>query len=303
MGFVSRTSCPACGSKSQKALLDVSYSSSEVQAYLSRMYPSWQRFKHLTAEAVFVVVECHNCGLVFQKSIPDSSLMEILYEKMINPEDALERHQSAGPESLIELAHEISSVISFLNRTPRDLAFLDYSAGWGEYAKLAKGFGCEVSATEFSQTRRAYLKQQGITVLMDDNLEPESFDYINTEQVFEHLPEIRFTLRTLVKALKPGGLLKLGVPNGWDVRRRLRVADWSAEKNSRNSLNPVSPMEHIQCFTRKSLILFAGQAGLEPVWPITRTITGPHSLDPKNILRRAFRLATGTGIIFRKTES
>ena len=41
--------------------------------------------------------------------------------------------------------------------------------------------------------------------------------------------------------------------------------DWKAPKNSRNSLNPVAPLEHINCFRRKSLIKMAAIAGMEEV--------------------------------------
>lgn len=57
----------------------------------------------------------------------------------------------------------------------------------------------------------------------------------------------------------------LSVPNGGDVKRRLGIADWPAPNRSRNSLNPVSPPEHIDCFNRASIIRMADVAGLEIV--------------------------------------
>jgi hypothetical protein len=39
--------------------------------------------------------------------------------------------------------------------------------------------------------------------------------------------------------------------------------DWAAPKGSKNSLNPVSPLEHINCFKRATLCTMAGAAGLQ----------------------------------------
>jgi hypothetical protein len=38
--------------------------------------------------------------------------------------------------------------------------------------------------------------------------------------------------------------------------------DWSAPKGSKDSLNPVAPLEHINCFNRSSLLRLAAEAGL-----------------------------------------
>ena len=41
--------------------------------------------------------------------------------------------------------------------------------------------------------------------------------------------------------------------------------DWKAKKGTKNSLNDVAPLEHIQCFTRSSLILMAKKAGMSEI--------------------------------------
>ena len=51
-------------------------------------------------------------------------------------------------------------------------------------------------------------------------------------------------------------------PDGGDIKRRLAVLDWSAPKDSPDSLNPVSPLEHINCFSGHSLMALAEACGL-----------------------------------------
>ena len=67
----------------------------------------------------------------------------------------------------------------------------------------------------------------------------------------------------LKKCLRPEGLLKISVPNGSDIKRRLKICDWKAPKDSKNSLNPVAPLEHINCFTHKSIMKMAELAGFQ----------------------------------------
>lgn len=62
------------------------------------------------------------------------------------------------------------------------------------------------------------------------DLESESFDFINSEQVFEHLVEPRQALASLSRALRCGGLLRISVPNGSDVDARLKLEDRSAPR-------------------------------------------------------------------------
>ncbi len=102
------------------------------------------------------------------------------------------------------------------------------------------------------------------TVLKQDkDASDYSFDFINMEQVLEHVSDPHEIMRGLSKALKADGLLKVSVPNGHDVKSRLKMMDWKASKGSKRSLNAVAPLEHINCFNERSLILLAQRAGFE----------------------------------------
>jgi hypothetical protein len=41
--------------------------------------------------------------------------------------------------------------------------------------------------------------------------------------------------------------------------------DWKAHKGSKNSLNAVAPLEHINCYRRASIVKMAKVAGMEEV--------------------------------------
>ena len=125
------------------------------------------------------------------------------------------------------------------------------------------GLWLGVYGTELSQARIEYAKASGIKVITWEDIPNYRFDFINTEQVFEHLSEPMETLVHLKRALKPGGMIKISVPNGWDIKRRLRIADWIAPKGFRNSLNPVAPLEHINCFNHEVIVKMASRIGLK----------------------------------------
>jgi SAM-dependent methyltransferase len=265
MPFLKRERCPCCQTTQVRELYRCSYDDPAIQDYLTTAYKAVGPgidYAALRGE-LFILVECLNCELVYQQYIPDSALMEQLYEHWIDPQTVFARHQQS--DTLVyygRYAQEIMQVMAVLGQSPHTLTFLDYGMGWGKWARMAQAFGTTAYGTELSPSRIAYAQQYGITVLNDSKLPNYQFDFINTEQVFEHLPEPLETLRLLKNSLKPGGLLKISVPDGTDLKRRLNVLDWRAPKGSRNSLNPVSPLEHINCFKRITLQKLAASVGL-----------------------------------------
>jgi SAM-dependent methyltransferase len=119
----------------------------------------------------------------------------------------------------------------------------------------------------------------GIDIIGWSDIPQERFDFINAEQVFEHISDPVPTLKHLVSALKPKGIVRINVPNGWDIERRLAKCDWDAPKGSRDSLNAIAPLEHINCFNKKALVVLAARAGLTLVSITPKIRMGPSLLQ------------------------
>lgn len=265
--FTARVVCPCCTSSTVTELRRISYDSDLLQDYLYAFY-SPQGFVEpaYLRDQEYILVECNQCGLIYQREIPNDFLMWKLYEEWIDPQKCFELHEKPrGIDYFSHLSREIVGIVRLLQQPPMALKFLDFSMGWGHWCRIAQSFGCTVHGTEFSEARQAYARSQGVEVIDYEEIAANRYDFINTEQVFEHLPEIRQTLAYLASSLKPQGLLKISVPNGWDIKRRLAYWDWRAAKGSQNSLNPVAPLEHINCFNHASLVTLAQQAGLRLV--------------------------------------
>lgn len=264
---VKRELCPGCGAANGHLLYECAFTEDPIRSYLKNFYGQQGRIDVDELKGMkYALKECIACGLIYQYEILGDHLMEKLYEKWIDPKLVFEEEEKQfGVDFYAREAQEVGSLISYFNTIPTKLKFLDFGMGWGKWLKMAVAFGVQSYGTELSQSRIDYAKRFGIDVLTWDELPHHQFDLVNTEQVFEHIPEPLETLRHLKKSVRSGGLLKISVPNGSGVKKRLKNPDWTIDKKSKNSLNAVSPLEHINCFQYESILRMAGIVGLKPV--------------------------------------
>lgn len=264
--FVRRQVCPACESEKYRRIYSCQFTKSPIKEYLESFYPPQGRieFEYL-GDSEFILNECNNCGLLYQEEIPNSFLTKKIYEEWINPVKSYEVQQNTIIDDYLLYSQEILMLIAYFKIIPKQCKVLDFGMGWGIWCKIAKAIGCDSYGTELSESRIEHVKSHGIKVISWKDLPNHDFHFINTEQVFEHIAEPLDMMSYLKNILRPGGLLKISVPNGAGIKRRLKISDWAAPKGSRNSLNPVAPLEHINCFTYRSIITMAKKAGFEQV--------------------------------------
>jgi hypothetical protein len=151
-------------------------------------------------------------------------------------------------------------------------------------------------------------RRSAIPVLSWEEIAYHRFDLVNTEQVFEHLVDRYATVLHLARSLLPGGLLKISVPPSGDIQRRLRANDWKAPKSTRNSLNAVAPLEHVNCYAVRSLLALAERVGLEPAsLPLAAyfqviSLTGGPTSVARQVLKPLFPTRGGAYRLFRHTR-
>lgn len=102
---------------------------------------------------------------------------------------------------------------------------LDFGCGGGWLAARMKQYGWDVEGMDFSAFAAHKVEQQfGLRVhvgtLPHPQVGPESFDVINMGQVLEHVHWPHAVVEAAAKALRPGGLLVVSVPNfaSWSMR-------------------------------------------------------------------------------------
>lgn len=264
--FSRRLVCPCCNSSEKEELYRCRFDQDPIRGYLNDFYGVRARKGiEVVNSASYVLCRCCACSLIYQLEIGNDALLECLYEDWITPRQSKEKDQHRKLSYHLRSATEIISVLAHLDKNPADVRFFDFGMGWGRWCRLASGFGCQVSGAELSAERISHARSLGIAIVAWDEIPNQRFNFINTEQVFEHLVAPRETLLHLVKALAPGGLLKLSVPNGTKTTKLLQHPDWTAPKRAPCSLNAVAPLEHINCFSRETLLRFGSEAGLQPV--------------------------------------
>lgn len=287
--FVRREACPACHGSRSRQVYECSYTRAPIREYLANFYGGRVDFSCF-AGAVFSLRECGFCGLIYQEEIPGAFLMQKLYDEWIDPEADRRKCGARRIEYYAGIAREIMKVVAHYGPEPSGLRVLDVGMGWGEWCRMAGAFGCRAFGMELSEARIAHAQRNNIEVIDWKDLRKHKFHFINTEQVFEHLPYPLESLTALASALEDNGMIKIGVPTSGNMPARLRKGDWNAPFGSRDSLNAVAPLEHINCFTANSIARMGALAGLQPFsFPLLHeyscTFIGPARTSLKALLR------------------
>ena len=151
----------------------------------------------------FDYLRCLSCGAVFVDPVPDTITFELMYTK-----DAYhDRHYFGG--ECEEYAISAQMLRKFL---PEGAAVLDYGCGFGAFLKALRSGGLIPTGAEFDagaakfaascSQERVYSVAE-FEALADKPL----FDAVHFGDVLEHLPDPLNTLRTLLRLLRPGGLV------------------------------------------------------------------------------------------------
>ena len=267
--FFNRERCPACISANSISLRKIAYNEAPMAEHFAQHYSAFdiekEYLKYMSGN-YYILNECLDCGLIYQRDVPNDFLIEKIYNEWLDAEKVLERHDRKRQLNFfISLAGDIVKVIRHFGVLPSELQFLDFGMGLGTWCQLAKGYGSDVYGTDISKVRCEYVKASGIKVISIDELDAYKFDYINADQVFEHLATPLETLCGLREILKPNGIIKISVPNGCDIKSRLEVNDWRAPDDSETSLGAVAPFEHINCYNYDVLVNMAAMAGFTPI--------------------------------------
>ena len=164
--FLTREECPACLSKKSGRVLALSYLKPPVRDYLQDFYDNqgsieWEYLR----DADFVLDECPECGLVFQRHIPNGPMMDLLYGKWIDPKRACGRITEHPLEYYERLAREVTALIKFFNCPPGRLTLLDFGMGWGQWCRVAMAYGCSACGMELSEDRIKQAERYGIKVV------------------------------------------------------------------------------------------------------------------------------------------
>lgn len=91
---------------------------------------------------------------------------------------------------------------------------LDFGAGTGDFLKVCKKNNWNVLGIEPNLEARAIAKKKGIHLKENlSDIKSQKFDVITLWHVLEHVEDLKYTIKTLNRLLKPEGRIVIAVPN------------------------------------------------------------------------------------------
>ncbi len=252
--------CPLCGSSQFCSLVSRKFNHPDIKDFIDTYYEGRVDWRFLVNE-LFEVVRCQNCTFIWQRYILDSIGMSKLYSEWASPAQSLAKKKEANIQLYSTYAKQVQYINSFFpERKPYEIKVLDYGCGWGYWCLMAKAHGYCVTGVEISDERLLFARSNSLDMACSyDELSDRKFDFINSEQSFEHIPNPLDNLSNLVGLLNLNGIIRISVPNGINVENELDCHVWKAKKDA------IHPLEHINCFTPKTLVYMAEKIGLRQV--------------------------------------
>lgn len=257
--MIQRLACPISGAPAE-VIFSRPCSLPEMRAYTERCGLADQ-----LTDKPFEVRYCAASGLHFQTWVMDDSELVGLYSP---PADAKFFVEQIGKQKLHWFAHMTEEILVMRQMVPTHVpVVLDFGCNWGKWASMALAHGCEVYGVDVNRDAAAFCAARGIRMISHNELGVARFDFINVDQVMEHLTDPLGVARSLAAALKPGGFMKLGTPDNPRLPRLLRAAQASGSNAvlEPKTIDSLCPLEHVNLFNHASLRWLGERAGLRGV--------------------------------------
>ena len=192
-----------------------------------------------------------------KKYISTKNLSIDLYENIIDNYESLEKSKLKFINQKNSFYKEIKKIIK--NFKKEKINILDFGAGWGHWLISGSGLSYDPYAFELSSIKIKFLLSNKINVLNYENLKfyENFFDYIRLDQVLEHLDEPNETLKILKKLGTKNCIFFISVPDGTEIIEK--------EKILTIKKGPIQPLEHLNCFSKKSLKKILDVNGFRPL--------------------------------------
>jgi SAM-dependent methyltransferase len=300
-----RKRCPACEAENSSSLLRAAYHEPRMQAFLVRKFRNPGEISALLAGADYELRKCRECTLIYQRFVLSEEYTALLYNDWLIRDDAEQElsRELLPPRQLAYFANEVLTIGRMIKKPHHQVRILDYGLGRGWWCRMAQAFGFDACGTDLATSLVTEARRKGINAIEVEKLAGRRFDFINTEQVFEHLSHPLAVLRQLRELLDDAGRIKISVPEGRGMERRIPLMDWTAPRWDRRYLLPATPLIHINTFTQRSIAAMAERAGLHPSpvpirYEYSLFDTSSLKTIGRSLLRPLYRRTTGATYVF-----
>lgn len=204
-----------------------------------------------------VIVQCEHCSHCWYKTQPTKEQLETMYAsaRLIGTGTTVTRK----PDKKIR--EELRKIRNLFGAHHRP-SFLDYGSGYGRWSRSAALQGFEVTAFEPVVARGAESEHVDFELVHDLNaIGDRKFDFINLEQVLEHLTCPFDVLRQVGELCHEGTIVRTSVPNVLRSPEKDRI--WDSWPFDGVRTHTMAPFEHLHGFTPGSLKTLGERAGYE----------------------------------------
>lgn len=210
-----RNNCPLCNSKNFDIEQKITIKDNKLLSYLSSQYKSIQEL--LNNEYKYELRLCCNCGTRYQSYFLDQYETEKFYgENIVVKESFLKQVKKYESEKKARIitANFLHNLTGFDKK--KKINVLEVGAGWGFFAELISSRNFTVTTLEIEKNRRNFHSLLGLKTVtsFEDALKKQlSFDLIYSNQVLEHLPNLKDTFDFCSKLLNKGGYFVAEYPS------------------------------------------------------------------------------------------
>lgn len=286
--FEQRINCPICNHSVSKNLLFRNTNDFDFKQFLifEKAYGT-NYFKDLESGLLkkqeFIIQQCQKCEFIFQQCILNEIGMAKLYDSWLDSE--LVHQLTFKLVNYNDLRRDYHNRLAYITAYfgGRKVKMLDWGAGIGNFCNEAKSFGdFEITAYDYSEEKNISLEKLGIQTKKISELLPNEYDFINVDQVLEHVKDPLLLIKTCSQFLQPNGLLFISTPNCSKLIHLIKKGILNEELHEF-----ISPHQHINAFVNKSLKHLAAQAGFVSVFEPFKQFKA--SLETVNIDKKIFK--------------
>lgn len=258
--------CPICGNHSFGVVIK----------FTPDQFLSENRKEYYNLEALgidlntnFFIKKCKKCGFVFVNPRLREDLYAVVYNEAKIKQYEIKDWMFKGGDigNLFNLNNKYREIFPLLNALQyfkkhfekgkndgyQQLRLLDYGCGFGHILDLCKPFGIDAVGVEIDAFRLNYCKQKNLNVMSPSELpNSEKFHIVISTSVIEHVDDLDAYFKYASDRLVKNGIFAF---NG------LTPEIIKIERKNKRFKN-VMPLEHINYFTRKTLLMLAKRHGL-----------------------------------------
>ena len=152
---------------------------------------------------------------------------------------------------------------------PQKGELLDVGAATGFFMRIAEKSGWKAKGVEISEYAAEEARNRGLDVrcgtLNADGFAEGSFDVVTMWDVLEHVTDPEADIRTVVRLLRPGGIVAINIPDSGSLYARIMGKEWHL----------LIPPEHLHLFSKRSVTALLKRSGfsVEKISKIGKSFT------------------------------